>query len=524
MCIDYRQLNKVTIKNKYPIPRIDDLFNKLQGGSCFSKIELKSSYYHLRPRDTDIPKISFKTQYGHYEFIDMSFGLTNTPADFVDLMNMVFKQTFVEEFSSIASLLTKLTHKKVVLIQQGKVIAYASRQLNVHEKNYLTHDLELAAVEFSLKILRHYLYDVHVDVFSDHKSLKYVFNQKKLNLRQRRWLEFLKDYGMNMFYCPGKANVVDDNLSRLSIDTSDGGVIVQDGSESSLVAKVKEKQDSDLILLQLKGAVHQQKVDAFPQRGDGALHYQGRLCVPTVGELRQQIPTEAHNSRYSIHLGATNMYRDIREVYWWNGMKRQQEFIWVIVDRVTKSDHFLAVKTTDSVKDYDKLYIDEIVRLHGVPLSIISYRVPQFTSYFWKSFQKGLGTQVNLSITIHPQMDGQVERIIQTLEDMLRACLINFKGNWDDHLPLIEFTYNNNFHSNIQMAHYEALYGHRCRSLVGWFEVGETALTRPDLVHEDLDKVQLIRDRLKTAQNRQKSYAHVMTEGYTLHVTWRTGP
>ena len=122
-----------------------------------------------------------------------------------------------------------------------------------------------------------------------------------------------------------------------------------------------------------------------------------------------------------------------------------------------------------------------------------------FTSQFWKSFQNGFGTQVNLSTTFLPQTDGQEERTIQTLENKLRACVINFIGNWDDHLPLIEFSYNNSYHSNIQIAPYEALYGRRCRSPVGWFEVGEAALIGPDSVLYAMDKVKLIRDRLKTA-------------------------
>ncbi|WMV09043.1 hypothetical protein MTR67_002428 [Solanum verrucosum] len=189
--------------------------------------------------------------------------------------------------------------------------------------------------------------------------------------------------------------------------------------------------------------------------------------------------------------------------------RRQHDSIWVIVYSITKSSRFLAVKTTDSAEDYAKLNINEIVRFHGVPLSIISDRGPQFTSHSWKSFQKGLGTHVNLSTTFHPQTDGQAERTIQTLEDMLRACVIDFKGSWDDHLPLIEFAYNNRYHSSIQMAPYEALYWHRCRSPVGWFEVGEAALIGPDSVLDAMEKVKLIRDRLKTAQSRQKSYADV---------------
>ena len=208
--------------------------------------------------------------------------------------------------------------------------------------------------------------------------------------------------------------------------------------------EVKQKQESDPILLELKNAVNNQRVEDFSQGGDGVLHYQGRLCVPDVGEFRQHILEEAHNSTYSIHPGATKMYRGLREVYWWNGMKsdiadfvskcpnchqvkvehqkpggmtqeiiipswkwdvinmdfitglprirRQQDSIGVIVDRMTKSSRFLVVKTSYSAEDYAKLYINEIVRFHGVPLSIISDRCPQFTSHFWKSFQKGIGT------------------------------------------------------------------------------------------------------------------------------------
>lgn len=153
--------------------------------------------------------------------------------------------------------------------------------------------------------------------------------------------------------------------------------------------------------------------------------------------------------------------------------QRKFDSIWVIVDQLTKSAHFLPVKSTDTAEQYAQLYIKEIVRLHGTPLSIISDRGAQFTTNFWKNFQQGLGTQVNLSTTFHPQTDGQAERTIQMLEDMLQACVLEFKGNWDDHLSLIEFAYNNNFHDSIQMAPFEALYGRRCRSPIGWFKVGE---------------------------------------------------
>ncbi|WMV08283.1 hypothetical protein MTR67_001668 [Solanum verrucosum] len=173
---------------------------------------------------------------------------------------------------------------------------------------------------FALTIWRHYLYGVHVDMFTDHKSLQYVFTQKELNLRQRRWLEFLKDYDMSVHYHPGKANVVADALSRLSM----GSVAHVEEERKELAKDVHRLARLGVRLISISDGVHNQRVEVFSQGGDGVLRYQGRLCVPDVGELRKHILTEAHNSRYSIHPGATKMYRDLREVYWWNGMKRDK--------------------------------------------------------------------------------------------------------------------------------------------------------------------------------------------------------
>ncbi|GJW26734.1 putative reverse transcriptase domain-containing protein [Tanacetum coccineum] len=347
------------VLNRYPLPRIDDLFDQLQGSSIYSKIDLRSGYHQLRVREQDIPKTAFRTRYGHYEFQVMPFGLTNAPAVFMDLMNRVCKpyldkfvivfiddiliyskdereheehlkailellkkeklyakfskcefwipkvqflghvidsrgihvdpakiesikdwaspktpteirqflglagyyRRFIEGFSKIAKSMTKLTQKGIkfdwgekeenafqlikqklcsapilalpegsedfvvycdashkglgaVLMQREKVIAYASRQLKVHEKNYTTHDLELGSVVFALKIWRHYLYGTRCTVFTDHKSLQHILDQKELNMRQRRWLELLSDYDCDIRYHPGKANVVADALSR----------------------------------------------------------------------------------------------------------------------------------------------------------------------------------------------------------------------------------------------------------------------------------------------------------------------
>ncbi|KAF5799266.1 putative nucleotidyltransferase, Ribonuclease H [Helianthus annuus] len=187
--------------------------------------------------------------------------------------------------------------------------------------------------------------------------------------------------------------------------------------------------------------------------------------------------------------------------------RKGNDAIWVIVDRLTKSAHFLPIKETFSMERLAKLYVDEIVSLHGVPLSIVSDRDSRFTSRFWISFQESMGTRLNLSTAYHPQTDGQSERTIQTLEDMLRACVIDFGGNWDNHLPLIEFSYNNSYHSSIEAAPFEALYGRKCRTPVCWAEIGESQLSGPEIVQETTDKITQIKERLKTARDRQKSYA-----------------
>ncbi|GJR22871.1 putative reverse transcriptase domain-containing protein [Tanacetum coccineum] len=183
--------------------------------------------------------------------------------------------------------------------------------------------------------------------------------------------------------------------------------------------------------------------------------------------------------------------------------------IWVIVDRLTKSAHFIPIRATDSMETLTRLYIKEIVSRHGVPISIISDHDSHFTSRFWQSLQNALGTQLDMSTAYHPETDGQSERTIQTLEDMLRACVIDFGKGWDKHLPLVEFSYNNSYHASIKAAPFEALYGRKCRSPVCWAEVGDSQLTGPEIIQETTEKIVQIRQRLQAARDRQRSYANV---------------
>ncbi|GJR81079.1 putative reverse transcriptase domain-containing protein [Tanacetum coccineum] len=181
--------------------------------------------------------------------------------------------------------------------------------------------------------------------------------------------------------------------------------------------------------------------------------------------------------------------------------------IWVIMDQLTTSTHFLPMREDYKMEKLARLYLNEIVARHGVPISIILDRDSRFTSRFWQSIQEALGTRLDMSTAYHPQTDGQSKRTIHTLEDMLRAYVLDFRGSWDVHLPLVEFSHNNSYHSSVRYAPFEALYGRMCRSPIMWAEVGEGQLIGHELVQGTTEKISQIKDRLKAARDRQKSYA-----------------
>jgi hypothetical protein len=181
--------------------------------------------------------------------------------------------------------------------------------------------------------------------------------------------------------------------------------------------------------------------------------------------------------------------------------------IWVIVDRLTKVAHFIPVKTTYSGAQLAELYMSMIVCLHGVPKKIVSDRGTQFTSRFWKRLHESMDTKLNFSSAYHPQTDGQTERTNQVLEDMLRACALKHGRSWDKSLPYAEFSYNNSYQASLKMAPFEALYGRKCRTPLYWNQTGESQVFGLEILQEAEKQVQIIRENLKTAQSRQKSYA-----------------
>nr|GEX69707.1 hypothetical protein [Tanacetum cinerariifolium] len=292
-----------------------------------------------------------------------------------------------------------------VLMQRDKVILYASRQLKIHEKNYTTHDLELGAVVFALKIWRYYLYGTKCRVFTDHKSLQHILDQKELNMRQRRWLELLSDYNCDIHYYPGKANVVADALSR------------------------KERE----LPLKVRALVLVKELYWWPNIKSDITTYVSKCLTCVKVKAEHQKPSPKSSQGYDT--------------------------IWVVVDRLTKSTIFTPIRETDPMDKLARIYLKEVVTGYEIPISIISDRDPRFASNFWSSIQNALGTRLDMSITYHPETDGQSERTIQTLEDMLRACAIDFGKGWVNHLLLVKFSYNNSYHASINAAPFEALYG-----------------------------------------------------------------
>ncbi|GJV50801.1 putative reverse transcriptase domain-containing protein [Tanacetum coccineum] len=358
MCIDYRELNKLTMKNRYPLSRIDDLFDQLQGSKVYFKIDMRSGYHQLRVREEDIPKTtegihvdpskidsikdwaSPKTLTEIRQFLEAAFQLLKKKLCNAPILAL-------PEGSENFMVYCDASRKGlgVILMQREKVIAYAPCQLKIHDKNYTTHDLEIGAIVFALKMWRHYLYGMKCIVFTDHKSLQHILDQKELNMRQCRWLELLSDYDCEIHYHPGKSE-------------------------------------------------------------------RGVRCLEPKG--MEQATT-------SSSFGFDNWSEPSRANF-----KRSK----------------------------------------------VRYLVE-------KSLNEALGTQLDMSTAYHPQTDGQSERTIQTLENMLRACVIDFGKGWDRHLPLVEFSYNNN-----------------------------AQLTGSEIVHETTEKIIQIKKHIQAARDRQKSYAN----------------
>nr|GEX52426.1 putative reverse transcriptase domain-containing protein [Tanacetum cinerariifolium] len=513
MCIDYQELNKLTVKNRYPLPRIDDLFDQLQGSNVYSKIDLRSGYHQHRVREEDVPKTAFRTRYGHYEFQVMSFGLTNAPAVFMDLMNLVCKpylDKFVIVF--IDDILIYLKNKKEHEEHLRTILKLLKKE-ELYAKFYKCK-FWIPKVQFLGHVINSE--GIHVDPAKIESIKDWVFPKSPTEIRQflglagyyRRFIEFE--------YCQ-----TNEKLTQKKIKFEWGDK--QEAAFQLLKQKLytfqllKQKLCSAPILALPEGTedfvaycdasikglcVVLMQRDKLLSDYDCEIHYhQGkanvvadalsrkeceplrvRALVMTIGlDLPKQILNAQTEARKLENIKKEDVgdydHARVPQIKILDSFGLRQDLpkspqgydtIWVIVDTLTKSVIFAPMRETDPLEKLAKFYLKEVVARHRIPVSIICDHDPRFSSTFWRTLQKALG--------------------------------------WVNHLPLVKFSYNNSYHASIKVAPFEALYDRKCHSSVCWKEVGEFHLTGTEIVQETTEKIIQIKQRMQASRNRQKSY------------------
>ena len=732
LCIDYRALNEITIKNVYPLPRVDDLLNQLNGAKFFSKIDLRSGYHQVRIHEDDIAKTAFNTRYGHFEFCVLPFGLTNAPATFMHLMQSIFQpyldkfviiflddilifskdeeshrkhvkivldllrknklfaklskcaffqksvsflghvvsekgvsmepdkveaiskwpppknvkevraflglagyyRNFVSQFSAIAAPITLLLHKDQPFIwttEQQKAfdtlkhsitsapvlilperdgtrpyviatdasgfavgatlmqdqgqglqpLAFMSKKMLDAERNYPVHEQELLAIIVALKAWEHLVAGREVTIMTDHDSLKYLKSQPTLTQRQQRWQEFLARFNLRIEYIRGKSNVIADALSRRP-DHKDSLSTSVSTSTSSSLNNMSSITITDIIddvrkLSKLDSSYQQQLQLPKLNRGysikDGLLFCYDRIVIPNDQTLRTRLLVEAHDSPLSAHMGVAKTKSRLRELCHWSGMssdvfkyvrscllcqqnkssnqapsgllhpipmpdrrwqcvtmdfigplpmtKRGHDFVVVFVDKYSKMVHYAATNITVTAQQTASIFLNEIVRYHGVPDVIISDRDTRFKSDFWQSLWKQLGTKINMSTAYHPQTDGQTENANKTLEQELRAFVAYHQDDWDDWLVTCEIATNSAVQTSTGFTPYYLNYGQEISLPLSQaiknskLNQNENAIQLIEKLNENLEQA---RKNVIDAQQRQAHYANQHREDVSFEV------
>jgi hypothetical protein len=724
MVVDYRALNRLTVKNKFPIPRIDDLLDKLSGANYFSSLDLMSGYHQIRIRDEDVPKTAFRTPLGHYQFKVLAFGLTNAPATFQSVMNTIFSplvnrcvvvylddiliysrtpeehlvhlrqvleilrkhkfyakmkkctffqtetlflghvvgqdgikpdpakvtsvhnwpvprsvthvrsflgltnyfRRFIQGYAKMARPLHDLTKKDVpfqwtdacqhafdslkaaltqtpvlvapdfskpfevicdasghavgaVLLQEGRPIAYESRQMSSAEQNYGVGEQELLAVVHAFQVWRCYLEGSTVRVVTDHHPNTFLRTKVTLSRRQTRWSEFLERFDYSWEYRPGRTNVADPlsrnpvYLSAVRTRSWEGG---REGVDLSAPPQFSLETTPEIIQGLKQGYADD---DWLTRKKDSLVLSQGlwwvgvphqpRVYVPAVAGLRADIICMLHDPPTRGHLGYHKTRKAVEQVFYWPSMgdtildyvrscgscqrnKTQRgkpagllqplpvpeepwssvsmdfivqlpktssghDAILVIVDRLTKMTRFVPCDTEISAKGTATLFFREVFRSFGMPREIISDRDPKFTGKFFIELCRLLDIKQCLSTAYHPQSDGQTERMNRVLEDMLRHYVNPRGDDWDEFLPAVEFAVNSAWQESVKAAPFFLNYGRLPRHPAGPCVQSGVPDARAMRVrlHEALKEAKAC---LVAAQSRQKAYADTRREPLTLQV------
>ena len=750
MCVDYRALNNVTIKNSYPLPRVDELFDRLQGAQYFSKIDLRSGYHQIRIDSNDVSKTAFRTRYGHFEFLVLPFGLTNAPATFMHLMHQSFRHLldhcvlvflddiliysktkeeherhvravleilrkqklyakeskcemfkteveflghrvgrngirmmqdkveavrdwpipttvnhvrsflgtagyyhkFIKDFSKLAMPLTHLTKNDVkfhwgpeqqkafndikqamtvapVLVlpdpklpfvvhtdasgyavgavlqqDQGRglqPIAFLSKKMLDAETRYPVHEQELLAIIHALGTWRHYLSGNKFTVRTDHKSLKYFMTQPQLSGRQSRWKDIIANFDFDIEYVDGKSNVVADGLSRrldhqtssqlLNLSVFSGGVSepfknIRPFSSSPSSNSSSRLNAATSILLDIHTAyandaeyirlLKKRHLPTDPLKVIRSYLYYGdnRLYIPNDLALKTKILHECHDSVLAGHLGTDKTIEQVKRRFYWPNMDKEIEAyvtscdlcqrnkpsqratmglmqplpipdtpwqqvsmdlitqlprsrsghdaIVVFVDKLTKMVHYVATTTTVTAPQLADIFLNHVVRHHGVPESILSDRDPRFTANFWRAFWNQLGTKLVMSTAYHPQTDGQTERANRTLEEQLRSYVNDRQSDWDEHLSALEIAFNNSKHSSTGFTPFFLNTGREVSLPIDH----AIKSARTNTSHDAAERIRQLTDvitqakaNLAKAQQRQAHYA----DEHRRHVTFIVG-
>lgn len=595
LCVDYRQLNAQIVKNKFPMPIIEDLLDELNGAKIFTKLDLRSGYHQIRMSRPDIPKTAFRTHLGHYEYQVMPFGLTNAPATFQSLMNQVlapfFRKSVLVFFDDIliyskdreehkehirlvlqvlkannlvikpkkcafglssvsylghiisqngvatdpgkvekmcsSPVLTLPDFSKeftieadacgtgigAVLMQGGRPIAFYSKSLGPKVAAQSIYEKEAMAILEALKKWRHYFLGSKLVIKTDQQSLKHMMNQRLVEGIQHKLLLKLMEYDYIIEYKAGKDNVVADALSRLP----------QDQLQTKICNAITVVIPEWIIDVQnsYEGDVQAHKIlsmigtnsdpDQHYSFENGILRFKGRIYVGEETSIRTNLIRDYHCSAFGGHSGMRATHHRIKALFYWPGLKKTVEMfirecpvcqitkvehihipgllnplevpdmawthitmdfieglpkskgkdaILVVVDRLTKYAHFLALSHPYSVEQVVEIFMNNIHRLHGMPMAIIIDRDRIFTSQLFQEIFKSMKVQLRFSTSYHPQTDGQTERVNQCLESYLRNMTFQEPHQWYSWLSLAGWWYNTTYHTSLQMTPFQALYGY----------------------------------------------------------------